>query len=413
MAAPDSVNKSPHGRINETRFRSSMTSREGHVPGRIAQGRIVNVNMNNWTVDVVSVFDRYYWFNVQVGSPYQNTFAGEGFFVVPEVGSSVMIALPSDSSPPFVLTFVMPPEKITDTSTSDAPTGTRSHGNNPQYPTDVTFAASRPPYTPGTLGMTGRDGQFVLLHRGGVLQLGATPVAQRIYIPLANQVIDMSQRYNHHNVGGAVLWGMQEQQGATNFPTTYQQTFRVMAGDQYATVRIQAGNVTSPLAPEESLPETVVYEVAVIPTGFNADSGDVASAGAANGVTFKYALDAGGNISMTVAGEVFHHYQNTVTINVDKTLTINGSADGAMTFQNGFTLDGGDFVTIKGNIVRLGAGSQAVARKGDLVTSKAATIPLKCLITFPSTPAASGPCMLQILDSIGGVISTGNDSVKA
>jgi hypothetical protein len=179
-------------------------------------------------------------------------------------------------------------------------------------------------------------------------------------------------------------------------------------------VRVQRGDVLNPL-PDDSgkVTDTVVYEVAIIPDGFNADSGDLASASASKAVTYRYAMDKSGNISMTVAGDVFHHYQKSLTLNVDGSFAVNGQADGVMTFKNGFTVDGGDFAAVKGKIVRLGAGSAPVARKGDLVTSKAFAVPLKCIITFPSTPATSGPCMLQIIDSIGGVISTGNDAVKA
>jgi hypothetical protein len=417
MPAPDSINRTGQREPRESTFRNSATSREGHVPGRIVQGKIVNVNMKNWTVDVLGAHDRKRWFNIQIGSPYQNTFAGEGFFVVPEVGSVCMVALTSDSSAPFLLTFIMPPEKITDTSASDAPTGTRSHGNNPQYPTDVTYAGGRPNYTPGTLGMTGRDGQFVLLHRGGVLQLGASPLAQRIYIPLTNLVMDVSQRYAHHNIGGAILWGMQEGQGQTNFPTTQVQTFRVMANDQYATVRIQRGNVTSPLSDSSGvIKDTVVYEVSVIPLGFNADAGDVASASAAGAVNYRYTIDKSGNVSVVVAGDVFQTYAKTLTMNVTGTFSVNGQADGAMTFQKGFTLQGGDFANIQGKIVRLGAGTTGVARKGDLITIPAnfpKGVPLQCMITFPSTPATSGPCTIQWLTAIGGAISTANDAVKA
>jgi hypothetical protein len=411
---PDSVNRAMQKTVRETAFRNSWTAKQGHTPGTTAQGRITNVNMKNWTVDVISVFDRYRWLNIQVGSPYQNTFAGEGFFVVPEVGSCCMVVHPSDSTAPYVSSFVMPSETVSDSSASDAPTGTRSHGNNPQYPSDVTFAGSRPAYTPGTLGMTGRDGQFVLLHRGGVLELGASSVCQRIFIPLANHMIDMSQRYYHHNVGGAVLWGMAEGPGQTNFPTTNIQTFRIMANDQFATVRIQTGDVLNPI-PDSSgvITDTVVYEVTVIPEGINADSGDLASAAASKAVTYRYTIDKSGNVSMVMSGDVFQFYKKSFTISAVGTIAFNGEADGVMTFKNGLTVDGGDFATIKGKIVRLGAGSQAVARKGDLVVSKAATIPLKCLITFPATPATSGPCMLQILDSIAGVITTGNDNVKA
>jgi hypothetical protein len=229
-------------------------------------------------------------------------------------------------------------------------------------------------------------------------------------------MIDMSQQYAHHNVGGAILWGMQQGPGETDFPTTNIQTFRVMANDEYATVRIQTGDVTNPI-PDNSgvITDTVVYEVTIIPGGINADSGDLASSAAAKSTTYRYTIDKSGNLSMAVLGDAFHYYAKTLTISVVESFTLSGEADGAINFQNGLTINGGSFVTIKGKLINLGSATQAIARKGDFVTIPAngpAGVPMPCMIVFPTTPAASGPCTLQWLMPIGGAITTGNDAIK-
>ena len=229
-----------------SRFRSSWTQVEGHEPAKIVQGRVMNVNLVKWTIDVAAQFDRKKYFNIQVSSPYLHHSNGEGIYVVPEIGCTAMVCIPSDSAPPFVLCFVMAHQAIDDSST-DAPSGTSSHGTPTPNATDSSFAGGRPVAKLGDIWLRTRDDNFVILHRGGVLQLGATELAQRIYIPLNNQVMDVSENYSHHNAGGAITWGLQDGPSLSQFPCQYQHTMRVFANDQYADIRVSMGNVYTPM----------------------------------------------------------------------------------------------------------------------------------------------------------------------
>jgi len=176
----------------QARFRTSFTSQAGLTAALFVTGTIANVNVVNWTVDVFSKYDRKRYFNIQVGSPYLHPNSGEGLYVMPEVGATVSICLPSDSAPPYVAAFLMPPETLPDTATADAPAGTRSHGAVSKNASDSSFYGGRPRAQPGDIWLKGRDGNFVILHRGGVLQFGASELAQRICIPLGNHVMDIS-----------------------------------------------------------------------------------------------------------------------------------------------------------------------------------------------------------------------------
>lgn len=413
MVAPKSVNdkKQRTDLYDPTAYRSSMTSREGHVPGRTVSGRVIGVNMVNWTVDVISSFDRQRYLNIQVGSPYLHFSNGEGFFAMPEIGATCMVNLPSDSSPPFVMCFIMPFEKVNDTSAPDAPQGTRSHGGVMPHATDARFDGGRPKAKPGDIMLRGRDGQFITLHRGGVLQIGSTELAQRIYIPLDNHMLDISERYSHHNVGGSILWGLAE--GKTDTSVTNTETFRVFANDKYADIRITRG-VVNEVPTVSPLPKQVIYEVAIAPKGFNADSGDVADSDTVKNIIYQFALDRDGNVSMVVKGDVFVQFNKKLTIHAAEEIAIVSKKGVSILVDKGLDISGGSYTHVKGEIVRLGAGTQAVARKGDMVQTKVA-IPVLCTIVFagPPKPGPNPGSLVSFQQDLGGVIVSGNDAVKA
>ena len=415
MAAPPSINDARKGGDRpDTAFRSAMTSQEGNTPGKIVDGKIVNINLVNWTVDVASTYDRHKYLNIQMGSPYLHFNNGEGIYVMPDVGAKCAVCLPSDSSPPFLLSFLMPVEKVQDASAPDAPQGTNAaHGSVMKNATAARFDGGRPKAKPGDIFIRGRDGNFITLHRGGVLQIGASELSQRIFIPLDNHMLDISERYSHHNVGGSHLWGIAEGQQQQAVANT--ETYRIFAEDKYADIRITKGFVTSPIAPEGPLAGRVVYEVAIGTKAFDADSGNVGDSGAP--IVYQFAVDRLGNISTTVSGDVFCHLKKKLTLNVDSDFQFQGKAGGNIIFSSGLSISGGDYLTLTGKMVRLGAGTQPVARKGDAVSTKAIN-PVQAILTLGITPLPPGfpaaiPCKIAFIESLGGVIISGNDAVRA
>jgi hypothetical protein len=388
----------------------------------IVQGSVVNTNTVKWTVDVIAQYDRKKYFNIQVGSPYLHHSNGEGIYVMPEVGATVMVCIPSDSSAPFVLAFLMAFEKVSDSS-ADAPLGTTTHGTPPKTPTDATFAGGRPPINPGDIWFRTRDGNFVILHRGGVLSLGATELAQRIYIPLRNQVIDISENYSHYNAGGAETWGLQDGPSLTKYPAQHLETFRVFANDKYADVRIAQGRIFNPMAePDGGALQSqagitggddnpIIFEVAVSPQGFIAESGDAASSATPKNSVFRFIFDRSGNTFLRCEGNFVGKVTGALTLKLGSDFSIEAAGAGQLTAQNGLDIDGNTFVNIKGQIIRLGAGQLPVARKGDLIAMDLISAPI--IIQFSSTPVSGVPlpCTLTTVASLVGSIETGNEEV--
>lgn len=394
------------------RFRTSYTQVAGQEPAKIVQCRVINVNVVNWTVDVVSKFDRHTYFDIQVGSPYLHYSAGEGVWALPEVGAVCQVCIPSDSSPPFVLAFVMPHE-VLEGGTEEAPAGTRSHGAPAKNVTDASFAGGRPRSKPGDISFRTRDGNFITLHRGGVLQIGANEAAQRIYIPLGNLVTDIAENYAMHSAGGSILWGLQEGPSLQKYPSQYVQTFRVFADDKFADIRVAVGKVYTP-TPEpdggtsladagvgQSSDSPIVYEITVSPKGFNAESGEVADASTGKQSVLKFTFDRSGNVFFRASGNLGMRVGRKLTLKVTEQLELQTDASASIRASKGIDIDGGTYTHVKGQIVRLGQGTTPVARLQDLVNVPVAAWPVTLVFATPPIPGT--PCAAVLTGGAPGL----------
>jgi hypothetical protein len=403
-----------------TKFRTSFTHKEGHDPARVVQGSIVNINLVKWTVDVVAKFDRKKYFNIQVAGLYLHHSNGEGVYCFPEVGATCMVCIPSDSAPPFVQCFVMASELVDDVS-ADAPLGTASHAQPPANVVDSSFAGGRLPPKPGDIVMRTRDGNFVILHRGGVLQIGATELSQRIFIPLSNLMMDVSENYEHHNTNGSVVWGIQNGPSQTQIPSQKMETFRVFATDQFADIKICTGKVFSPVAEPDGkttlnaagIGDPIIYEVTVSPMGFIAESGAQASSSTVSQSVMKFTFDRKGNTLLRTEGNLYFKVAKKLTLKVAQDIAISTDAAGTLTAANGFDIDGGTHVFVKGQLVRFNDGKLAVARVTDTVQTPVPGVPV--VITFASPPVPGQPAAgtLTIATPLVGKIVSGNTTVLA
>jgi len=426
---------------------------EGQRPSKMVQCRVMNVNLVNYTVDCISQFDRHYYYDIQVSSPYMHYNSGEGIFVMPDVGAVCFVCIPSDSSPPFVNSFIMPMQQAGNTSKplgnpddaittsiksnqlvdqgdltgTDAPQGTRSRSGKVEFPhNDARFDGGRPEIKPGDVFMKGRDGNFVILHRGGVLQIGGSSLAQRIYIPLANKIFDVSGDYEHQNVGGAIKWGIQEGPSIDNPAAQHMETYRLFANDQFCDIRIAKGKVLNPVTEPPKVGSTffgdstsdlqnagigttapVVMEVVIAPGGFKAGTGDLANPAVAKQMTMHFIMDR--------AGGVFIRSEGGCVIDFKKGLSLKGAGSLSLAFDNAelkaktsMVVGGQALTEVSGDQIRLGSGTQPVARMGDSV---AIVIPVAQVSGLLNGSPFTG--VITIATPAVGSITTGNPAVMA
>lgn len=388
---------------------------ETAVP-EILSAEIIDTQIANWTVDAYSKMTDRVWPEIPIAAPYLHHFAGEGMYVLPEVGAACMVCIPGDNTTPFVLCFVAPPllggkgveadEDDVDPETGEV-TGQKPHDGY------ASFGAQRPPGKPGDIWLRGRDGNFVVLHRGGVLQLGANELSQRIYIPLRNLMMDISGRYEHHSAGGSVNWGMQEGQYEEK-DTQWVQTYRVYADDKYADIRVACGKVLKPTPIPDSdskdrekklgfdigRQSDTVYEVTFCPDGFNND-GELSAAKAYNQMKFTFQLDDNGRAYCRFDGNVFLSVRKNLFIRVKEDFEVEAknikmNATGTMELGS----KGNSTTKVSGKTVEIAGAGPGVARQGDTITI-ALPPPLSALLP-PGTPGF-----------LFGNIMTGSSKVKA
>lgn len=152
------------------------------IPAYIERGRIVNVNIRTYTCDVTTEFTFKNKFDIPWQNPYCNQMMGEGINFMPEVGSVCWICHPSEEGrESFVLGFTMVDEM-------------------------GAYRGGRELLNPGDLHFSTRDGNFIYLRRGGVIQIGATPVCQRVYLPIRNIIQDYAENYELHTPAGDLTW---------------------------------------------------------------------------------------------------------------------------------------------------------------------------------------------------------------
>lgn len=391
------VNDDYNNPLERRGMRTSWTQQEGGGEAHVYEGRVVNVNLNNWTVDVRSQFDQKFYPNIQVASGYMHPNRGEGIYVMPEVNAKCLVCIPSDGPPPFVLAFIMPTEQ------RDAPDEVEVEGTSGTG--SQTYQGGRPRAKPGDIYMKGRDGQFVVLHRGGVLQVGSTELAQRLYIPLGNIITDVSQNYEHHNTGGTINWGVIPSSTEGSPKTQYQQTFRLLANDEKADVRVAVGSVQQPTP--EPLNEggegqrnaaiglgvgdanPVVFEVALSPQGFDADTGSP-EASAEGATRLKFVFDKTGNTFLRAEGSVNVRVKNELFLTADRGAVFNTKKTWRISAQEKVRIEGRkgvDILAENGPVV-LNGGDTPVAAVGSAVD---VLITLPIPITTPVGPSVINP----------------------
>lgn len=170
------------GAINPKRSKSVASSSATLQGALVEKARVITVNTRDYTCDVATEFTQKTRFDIPFMVPYCNQNQGEGINFMPEVGSTCWICAPSEGGRDhFILGWAMVDE-------GGAYRGGREQLNS------------------GDIHFSTRDGNFLHLRRGGIVQIGATPICQRVYIPIRNIMQDFAENYELHTPGGDMTW---------------------------------------------------------------------------------------------------------------------------------------------------------------------------------------------------------------
>ncbi len=165
--------------------RSKSAANAGASVASIHRCQVVNVNTRDFTVDVrMEAYPFSSHFDIPFMTPYLHQAQGEGIGFMPEVGSNCWVCAPSDQGrDSFVLGWTPVQE-------------------------DGTYRGGRELLNPGDIDLRTRDGNFVTLRRGGIVQVGAGPVCQRVFIPIRNIIRDFAENYELSTPAGDLTWNV-------------------------------------------------------------------------------------------------------------------------------------------------------------------------------------------------------------
>lgn len=168
-----------------------MITRQVIEPAYVESGRILDVDMSTYTVSATTQYTKKPQSGIRFATPYQHFVNGEGIYFMPEVGSLCWICFPSDGNRPFVMAW--------------APAGEEGD-----------YRSRRKELNPGDIYLGTRDENFLVLRRGGVVQIGGGPICQRIFLPINNTISDFCENYGLHTLGGDLEWTIGREEETTD-----------------------------------------------------------------------------------------------------------------------------------------------------------------------------------------------------
>jgi hypothetical protein len=173
---------------NFPKKRSNSTATTSLRDVSIYRARITDVNIRDYTVATRMEAAPYtVKFDIPYLSPYVNQNQGEGINWMPEVGSVCWVCEPSeDGRESFVLGWAIVDE-------------------------GGSYRGGRDLLNPGDIQLKTRDLNFLILRRGGIVQIGSTPVCQRVFLPIRNIMQDFAENYEMHTPAGDLTWQVMRQ----------------------------------------------------------------------------------------------------------------------------------------------------------------------------------------------------------
>jgi hypothetical protein len=271
----------------------------------IVFARVLDVNCENYTVSITSEYAKKPQSGISFATPYQHYENGEGIYFMPEVGSVCWVAYPSDATRPFVIAWAASQEA-------------------------AGFRSKKMQLNPGDIYLGTRDENRLILRRGGIVQIGANPITQRIYMPLNNIIQDFCENYSLHTPGGDMEWVVKRDVETKDGkrPTYVNLQTRQLANDKQAIAGLKIGS-------HGGSDKTIL-------SLFINDTGDE---GAVSQISLKMTQE--GNVTWEIKKDHTAKVEGKYTLEVTGKIQITGSDEVEIKSKKAMTLDSGDTMMIK------------------------------------------------------------------
>lgn len=190
------------------------------VSATVETGQVIDVDIETYSISVVTQFTHKPLVGIAFATPYQHYANGEGIYFMPEVGSLCWLCWPSDGSRPFVL------------------------GWSPAREDNGSLRSNKMGLNPGDIYLGTRDENFIILRRGGIIQIGGGPLSQRMFMPVNNAIKDFCENYSLFALGGDLEWTIDRAETDTNGkrPALLRLKAREYADDQEPVAILEIGS---------------------------------------------------------------------------------------------------------------------------------------------------------------------------
>ena len=194
----------------------------------VQQGRITEVDATRWLCRVRPDGEDSD-ITVTIPSLYSHPINGEGIHYLPETGAPCYICRASNNERlPFLLL-------------SGAATGPKDRSEVGGAPGSMDMF--RPIMSPGDIAMFTRDGNGLVLRRGGITELRSTALARIMFNPQNNQILSIGANYKVQTLGGSWEWKdlFPEKDPNGGLPVQYSLKVKQFATSKGYSVRLRMG----------------------------------------------------------------------------------------------------------------------------------------------------------------------------
>ena len=293
----------------------------------VKQGIIVSVNRSKWTctvkLDSGTAFE-----TVAIAPIYLNKY-GNGIYYFPEVDSMVLVAEVGDKQ--FILGTSYPideekPFESVDDIVNESDLEPAHNG-------------FRPIADPGDYVMNTKGGGFINMKSSGLIEIGASQISRRFYIPINNFIRDLCQSYQLNTAGGNLEFinrvgdethgfvkefvktnpsdpnDVAQEKTFTKSPVEFNLNIKEFAEDENDTIQISMGRLKENDGDNSKLLGSIAkdFNTSVV---FRCNIAD----------KFTYFIDKHGTVVHTVSGSASYSYQSSLRVFVQgsKTEKVNG-----------------------------------------------------------------------------------------
>lgn len=185
---------------------------------RIEIGRILNIYPERGTVDFRSEMSEQYRYDIPYCMPYFDQTEGSGIYANPEVGTTALCLTTSEGRS-FIMAYI----------------GVDEEGS---------YLGGRPTGVPGDVSVTGRDGNFMVIRRGGIVQIGSKPICQSVYLPTRNIIQQFCENFELHSIAGDMYFTVDRPEDSSegHSKVRYSLNIREYADDKTSIADLVIGN---------------------------------------------------------------------------------------------------------------------------------------------------------------------------